>query len=143
MKKLYGIVLLSVFTLMDASDNQGGKLPDDFKFGKASSENGERTSFMSQWNKFSNKTADSYNNEDCFHLTGEESDDKKLYCRSILLAYFSQAIDGPLVKSSKSSIATFVLNSSTDITITPNVPLKVTKVKNGYNVDVFPVHSKK
>ena len=47
MNKLYGIVLLG-FSL-HASD-QGGKLPDDFKFKAASEE--RRTSFMSQWNDY-------------------------------------------------------------------------------------------
>jgi len=51
MMKLYGIVLLSAFSLISSSDESNGKLPKDFKFthNVDSSGSGPRTSFMSQW----------------------------------------------------------------------------------------------
>jgi len=53
MMKLYGIVLLSAFSLISSSDESNGKLPKDFKFthNVDSSGSGPRTSFMSQWKK--------------------------------------------------------------------------------------------
>ena len=140
MMKLYGIVLLSAFSLISSSDESNGKLPKDFKFthNVDSSGNGKRTSFMSQLKKFSNETADSYNYEDCFNMTGEETEDQKLYCRGILLSYFAGTIEGPLVKSDKIFKAT-----SANISVVSNAPLKVTRVKDGYKIDILPQDSKK
>jgi len=140
MMKLYGIVLLSAFSLISSSDESNGKLPKDFKFthNVDSSGSGPRTSFMSQWKKFTNENEESFNVEDCFNMTGEESEAKKAYCRHILLSYFSGSIDGPLVKNGKVYTA-----STSNISISSDAPLKVSRVRDGYKVDILPQDSKK
>jgi len=112
------------FSLISSSDESNGKLPKDFKFthNVDSSGSGPRTSFMSQWKKFTNENEESFNVEDCFNMTGEESEAKKAYCRHILLSYFSGSIDGPLVKNGKVYTA-----STSNISISSDAPLKVIK----------------